>query len=416
MPPSITATRAPDPTVYLGRDVRHNRDVAVKVLRPELAASIGTKRFLREIEIAAQLNHPHILPLLDSADIDGVLLYVMPFVDGESLRGLLNRKGTLDRETALEITQEVADALTYAHRKGVVHRDIKAENVLLLEGHAVVTDFGIAKAISTLAGKELTRTGVPLGTPGYMSPEQAAGLTNLDERTDVYSLACVLYEMLVGETPGLWLTEEAVRLQRFIDALPEHREMLDRLPGSMEQALVRALAMRTDMRFSTPQEFTAALDSSMSAGKPRYSDTEVKDIINRAAEIQRQRPTKEGVQSLGGTQQIGAEVGIPPEHIKEAARAVRPATPLPMPATPEQKRGHWFFGAPMSLRVERVIDGELPESEFPVMVEEIRTSIGYVGHTSTLGKTLAWRTEGTPNQAGRFVNVMITPRGGKTRI
>ncbi len=184
----------------------------------------------------------------------------------------------------------------------------------------------------------------------------------------------------------------------------------------MEQALVRALAMRTDMRFSTPQEFTAALDSSMSAGKPRYSDTELKDIINRAAEIQRQRPTKEGVQSLGGTQQIGAEVGIPPEHIKEAARAVRPATPLPMPATPEQKRGHWFFGAPMSLRVERVIDGELPESEFPVMVEGIRTSIGYVGHTSTLGKTLAWRTEGTPNQAGRFVNVMITPRGGKTRI
>lgn len=402
-------------TVYLARDVRHNRDVAVKVLRPELAASIGTDRFLREIEIAAQLNHPHILPLLDSADIDGVLLYVMPFVDGESLRALLNRRGTLDRKTALEITHEVADALTYAHRKGVVHRDIKPENILLLEGHAVVADFGIAKAISTLAGKELTRTGVPLGTPGYMSPEQAAGLTNLDERTDVYSLACVSYEMLVGDTPGLWLTEDAVRLQRFIDALPDHREMLDRLPGSMEQALVRALAMRTDSRFTTPQEFTAALDSSVLASKPRYSDTEVKDIISRAAEIQLQHPTKEGIQSLGGIQQIGAEVGIPPEHVKEAARGGRPSTPLPMPAPKDPKRGHWFFGAPMSVKLERVIEGEVPESEYLVLLDEIRTAIGYVGQTSTLGKSLAWRSGGAPNQ-GRMVSVTFTPRAGITRI
>ncbi|UCD23360.1 MAG: serine/threonine protein kinase, partial [Gemmatimonadota bacterium] len=168
-------------TVYLAEDLKHHRKVAVKVLRPELAEALGGDRFLQEIEIAAGLTHPHILPLHDSCDTGGCLHYVMPFVDGESLRGLLNRSRTLDPEQALQLTEQVASALTYAHRLGVVHRDIKPENILLSEGHAVVADFGIAKAISNAGGVQLTRTGFPVGTPGYMSPEQAVGRTDLDE-------------------------------------------------------------------------------------------------------------------------------------------------------------------------------------------------------------------------------------------
>jgi serine/threonine-protein kinase len=207
-------------TVYLAEDLKHHRRVAIKVLKPELAEALGSDRFLQEIEIAAGLTHPHILPLHDSCDVEGRLHYVMPFVDGESLRGLLNRSRTLERERALHLTEEVASALTYAHRQGVVHRDIKPENILLAEGHAVVADFGIAKAISTAGGIHLTRTGFPIGTPGYMSPEQAVGRTDLDETTDVYSLACVFYEMVVGETPEMWPTDEATRLGRFVDASP----------------------------------------------------------------------------------------------------------------------------------------------------------------------------------------------------
>ena len=180
-------------TVYLAHDVKHDRRVALKVLQPEVASLLGSDRFLQEIRIAAQLQHPNILTLHESGDAGGFLYYAMPFVDGESLRDLLQRTGPLDLETALSVNAEVADALSYAHRSGIIHRDIKPGNILLSEGHAVVADFGIAKAVSTAGGEPLTQTGFPLGTPGYMSPEQAAGTTRLDERTDVYSLACVFY-------------------------------------------------------------------------------------------------------------------------------------------------------------------------------------------------------------------------------
>ena len=172
-------------TVYLATDLRHNRDVAVKVLKPDLRASIGVDRFLREIAIAAKLNHPHILPLLDSGDSDGVLHYVMPYVEGETLRGWINREGRLKLASATRIVRETADALDYAHRQGVVHRDIKPENILLSDGHAVVADFGIAKAIFSAVEGNLTRTGFPIGTPGYMSPEQAAGRADLEDRKSV---------------------------------------------------------------------------------------------------------------------------------------------------------------------------------------------------------------------------------------
>ncbi len=182
-------------TVYLAEDVKHHRKVAVKVLRPELAATLGAERFLREIEVVAQLNHPHILALHDSGDAGGFLYYVMPYVDGESLRDRLSREKQLPVEHAIKYTCEVADALQSAHRHGVIHRDIKPENILLQEDHAIVADFGIARAVSAAGGDHLTESGLAIGTPIYMSPEQAGGGDEVTGRSDVYSLACVLYEI-----------------------------------------------------------------------------------------------------------------------------------------------------------------------------------------------------------------------------
>ncbi len=197
-------------TVYLAEDLKHHRQVALKVLRPELAAALGPERFLREIEISANLNHPHILPLFDSGEAGGFLYYVMPYVEGESLQDRLNREKQLPVDDALQITREVADALGFAHRHNVVHRDIKPANILLEEGHAVVSDFGIARAITKAGGERLTDSGVAVGTPAYMSPEQASGSTEIDGRSDVYSLGCVVFEMLCGEPPFTGPTPQAV--------------------------------------------------------------------------------------------------------------------------------------------------------------------------------------------------------------
>ena len=188
-------------TVYLAHDVKHDRKVALKVLRPELAAVIGAERFLQEIKVTANLQHPHILPLHDSGEADSFLYYVMPLVEGESLRERLHREKQLPVGDALEITKAVASALDYAHRHGVIHRDIKPENVLLHDGQALIADFGIALAVSQAGGTRLTETGLSVGTPHYMSPEQAMGDRELDARSDVYSLGAMLYEMLVGEPP-----------------------------------------------------------------------------------------------------------------------------------------------------------------------------------------------------------------------
>src|SRR5213594_3511130 len=204
-------------TVYLARDLRHGRPVAIKVLRPELAAALGPERFLREIETAAGLNHPHILPLHDSGEAAGWLYYVMPLVEGESLRSRLDRERQLPLADALQIAREAADALSYAHCHNVVHRDIKPENILLSSGHALVADFGIARAITAAGGERLTQTGVTVGTPGYMSPEQASGERDLDGRSDVYSLACVLYEMLAGNPPFLGTSARAILARQSLD-------------------------------------------------------------------------------------------------------------------------------------------------------------------------------------------------------
>ena len=192
-------------TVYLAEDLKHERQVAVKVLNPELAAVLGAERFLREVKITARLDHPHILPLLDSGAAEGFLYYVMPYVEGESLRDRMDREGQLPLEDALQVTWEVADGLSYAHSHDVVHRDIKPENIMLSGGHARIADFGIARAITAAGGDSLTQTGMAIGTPVYMSPEQAAGEDRVDGRSDVYSLGCVLYEMLAGEPPFTWV-------------------------------------------------------------------------------------------------------------------------------------------------------------------------------------------------------------------
>jgi serine/threonine-protein kinase len=186
--------------VYLAQDLRHERKVAVKVLRPEVSGAVGAELFLREIQIVAQLQHPNILPLHDSGEVDGWLYYVMPYVDGESLRGRLNREKQLPIVEAVQITREVADALDSAHRHGVVHRDVKPENILLEEGHAIVADFGIASAVTAASSAHMTEEGIVLGTAEYMSPEQGSG-SQLDARSDLYSLGCVSYEMLAGQPP-----------------------------------------------------------------------------------------------------------------------------------------------------------------------------------------------------------------------
>ena len=188
-------------TVYLAGDSKHNRDVAIKVLKPELAVTIGADRFLREIETAASLTHPHILPLYDSGELDGFLFYVMPVAEGGSLRARLTREQQLPLNDALGIAREVADALGYAHSHDLVHRDIKPENILFHAGHALVADFGIARAMTLSTANKLTRPGVAIGTPSYMSPEQAGGDLRIDGRSDIYSLGCVLYEMLAGRPP-----------------------------------------------------------------------------------------------------------------------------------------------------------------------------------------------------------------------
>jgi len=246
-------------TVYLAEDLKHRRLVALKVLSPDLAASLGTDRFLREIDIAARLTHPHILPLHDSGEADGLLYYVMPYVEGESLRGRLNRERQLPLEDALHITGEVADALDYAHSHDVLHRDIKPENILFQSGHAVVSDFGIARAIGVAGVSRVTGTGIAVGTPGYMSPEQAAGVEQPDGRSDVYSLGCVLYEMLAGDPPFTGWSAGAILARQAAGPVPRLRTVRDTVPDWVEQAVTRALAKAPADRFATAADLIAAL-------------------------------------------------------------------------------------------------------------------------------------------------------------
>ena len=261
-------------TVYLAEDLKHQRKVAVKVLRPELAAVVGAERFLREIQIAARLNHPHILTLIDSGEEDGFLYYVMPHVQGESLRDKLARERQLSIEEAVAIAQDVASALGYAHAQGVIHRDIKPGNILMHEGEAIVADFGIALALQAAAGQRLTETGLSLGTPEYMSPEQATADHQLDARSDIYSMGAVLYEMLAGDPPFTGRSTQAVIAKLLTERPTPVRILRDTIPEAVEQAVMKALAKVPADRFKTAGDFAEVLkavgtETTLVRGGPR---------------------------------------------------------------------------------------------------------------------------------------------------
>ncbi|MBI3982031.1 MAG: serine/threonine-protein kinase [Gemmatimonadetes bacterium] len=259
-------------TVFLAQDVKHHRQVAVKVLKPELAAVIGAERFLQEIRVTAHLQHPHILPLFDSGEADSFLFYVMPYLEGESLRDRLNREKQLPIEDAVQLTIEVLAALSYAHSRGVIHRDIKPENILMTGGAAVVADFGIARAITAAGAERLTETGLSLGTPQYMSPEQATAERELDGRSDIYSLGCVLYEMLAGEPPHTGPTTQSVIAKVLTDRPRQVSTLRETVPPSLEAAVHKALAKLPADRFQTAQQLAEALTrpgiSAAVAGEP----------------------------------------------------------------------------------------------------------------------------------------------------
>src|SRR5678816_431859 len=246
-------------TVYLAEDLRHGRDVAVKVLHPDLSSALGADRFLREIRLAARLNHPHILPLFDSGEAEGFLYYVMPYVEGESLRDLMNREGRIPVDQACTIARSVAGALDYANRNKIVHRDIKPENIMINEGEAMVMDFGIAKAVTAASNDTLTQIGMVVGTPAYVSPEQAAGEIEIDGRSDQYSLGCVVYEMLSGERPFSGPTAQAVLTKRFTEPVPELRKKAKDIPEETEAAVAKAMSQDAARRFTTSGEFAKAM-------------------------------------------------------------------------------------------------------------------------------------------------------------
>ncbi|HSG82285.1 MAG TPA: serine/threonine-protein kinase, partial [Gemmatimonadota bacterium] len=246
-------------TVYVAQDVKHDRKVALKVLRPELAAVIGAERFLNEIKVTANLQHSHILPLYDSGAADSFLYYVMPYVEGETLRARLDREKQLGVEDAVTLTRAIAGALEYAHKQGVVHRDIKPENILLRGGDPLIADFGIALAVSHAGGNRLTETGLSIGTPHYMSPEQAMGDRELDARSDVYSLGAVLYEMLTGEPPYTGSTAQAI-VARVITEDPRPITLQRRtVPPHVADAVHKALSKLPADRFSSAAGFAEAL-------------------------------------------------------------------------------------------------------------------------------------------------------------
>jgi TolB-like protein/Tfp pilus assembly protein PilF len=310
-------------TVYLARDLRHDRLVALKVVHPELTVSVEAERFLREIRLVARLSHPHILPLFDSGEADGLLYYVMPYLRGESLRRRLQREGKLELPVALGIAREVALALDYAHRQGVVHRDIKPENILLEDGQAIVADFGVAAAVQVQAAEEkLTESGRAVGTPAYMSPEQAGGDGPLDGRSDIYSLGCVVYEMLGGEPPFTGVTPQATMIQQVVADPPPLGERRPDVPEPVRRAVERALAKAPGDRFATPAEFTAALEEARSSG-------------GHAAVPVRRRPPRRVVLLAAGGALIAALALV----FALAGRGAKRAEPLAIAVLPFQNLG-----------------------------------------------------------------------------
>jgi serine/threonine-protein kinase len=297
-------------TVYLVRDIKHHRRVALKLLNPELGAAIGGERFLAEIEVTANLQHPNLLPLFDSGEAEGLLYYVMPYVDGESLRAKLMREKQLPIDEAIHIATAVASALDYAHRHGVVHRDLKPENILLHEGQPLVADFGIALALSNAAGQRITQTGISLGTPQYMSPEQATGDRRVDGRSDVYSLGVITYEMLTGEPPYTGATAQSIIAKVVLDRPRSLRLSRDTVPSHVEAAVARALAKVPADRFPTAREFADALRGRGTPGAHDFSTPETASPAAAPPGIRRPKLTTLAAWIVAGTVAMFAGVAI----------------------------------------------------------------------------------------------------------
>jgi serine/threonine protein kinase len=317
-------------TVFLARDLRHDRAVALKVLRPELAAVIGAERFLAEIKLTANLQHPHILPLFDSGEADSYLFYVMPFVQGETLRDRLDREKQLPVADALRIAGEVASALDYAHRHGVVHRDIKPENILIHDGQALVADFGIALAASKASGSRMTETGMSLGTPHYMSPEQAMGEREITARSDVYAIGAVLYEMLTGEPPFTGNTAQAVVARVLTESPRSLGTQRHTIPRHVEAAVLTALEKLPADRFATAAEFAEAIRNTT------YMSTGALDAADSAEKGRRWNATAAVLGAVAGVATIAALWGWlrqpPPPPLSQFSLAFPPNQTLQPPA------------------------------------------------------------------------------------
>src|SRR4030095_4206249 len=291
--------------VYLAYDIANDRHVALKVLNPELAATLGADRFLREIEVGRTLQHPNIVGVLDSGSADGRLFYTMPFVEGASLRDKLDREKQLSIDEAIDLTKQIAEALGYAHSKNVIHRDIKPENILLSNGRALVADFGIARAVSVAGGERLTRTGMAVGTPTYMSPEQAMGSKDVTPESDVYSLACMVYEMLAGQPPFTGPTAMALLARHSLDNVPSLKIVRGTVPDAVEDAILRAMAKVPADRFHSATDFSTALTDDEGAARRRRDSLKAKAIAAETVEGPRYEPRKKK------TAIIAAAVAIP---------------------------------------------------------------------------------------------------------
>ncbi len=387
--------------VFLAEDLKHRRQVALKVLRPELAAEIGPQRFLREIEVAAGLNHPHILPVHDSGETGGFLYYVMPYVEGESLRGRLTREKQLPLDDALQIAREVGDALDYAHRRGVVHRDIKPENILLAEQHAVVADFGIARAIVAASGQKLTTTGLVIGSPAYMSPEQGAGSREVDGRSDVYSLGCVLYEMLAGQPPFTGATAESLAYQHLSVAPRPVTELRPAVPYEVGRTIQRTLAKAAADRFTTASEFAEALahreSAAMAAGPP----------VTQAPPARRPRRL-----ALAGVAVVIVLAG--------ALLVLRPWRPAPAPPRPAHTRSE------IAVLPFQNLSAEGPHAYFAGgLHDELLTQLAKVAALKVISRTSVMGYQGTSKPlkqiaselgVGSVVEASVQVVGGRLRV
>ena len=381
-------------TVYLATDLKQGRKVALKVLRPELAAALGAERFLHEIRITATLQHPSILPLFDSGEADGLLFYVMPWVEGESLQARLAREKQLPLDEALRITSEIARALEYAHTQGVIHRDVKPANILLSGGQAILADFGIARAVTEAGGEKLTATGLALGTPAYMSPEQAAGGDGVDRRSDIYSLGCVLYEMLAGDPPFTGSSAQAILARKAVEPAPRLQTVRDTVPEALDRVILRALARVPADRFATATQFEKALTHAAAGGGVGAGDV--------AAGLRWRWWVPAG--ALAAILAIGAVLNVGGVRGRLLGRTPAPAEAIKLAVLPFENR----TGDPTQ---EYFSDG---------LTEEMITQLGrlHPGRLGVIARTSAMRYKHTDkpiDQIGRELGVQYLLEGSARR-